>query len=105
MSHREERLARNEALFREVNERIADLANRWYGDDLQIVCECANVGCQERLQISIDAYEHVREHPRRFVIASGHTVPDIEDLVESREDYDIVEKHADVMAEAELEPA
>jgi hypothetical protein len=105
MSDRESRLARNEALFREVNERIAELTNPGITDQLQIVCECANPGCQEVIRLRLEEYEQVREHPRRFLVVSGHTVPDIEDLIESRNGYDIVEKHADVMAEAELEPA
>jgi hypothetical protein len=105
MSDRETRLARNEALFREVNERIAELTNLRITDQLQIVCECANRGCQEVIRLSLDEYERVRQHPRRFLVVSGHTVPDIENLIESRDGYDIVEKHADVMAEAQLEPA
>jgi hypothetical protein len=91
---REKRLARNEVLFREVNERIAELAN---GDGFYIVCECANTGCEGKLLVPINEYERVRRHPRRFFIVPGHTIPEVEDVVEQHGSYDIVEKHEDAM--------
>jgi hypothetical protein len=97
MEPREERLARNEVLFREVNDRIAELAPGHSNGDFHIVCECATTGCRQRLLVSIEDYERTRGHPRRFLILPGHTVPDVEDVVESRGSYDVVEKHPDVM--------
>lgn len=93
---REKRLAHNEVLFREVNERIAELAGGW-DHGFHILCECANTGCEERLIIPIAQYERIREHSRWFLIVPGHTVPEIEDVVERNDAYDVVEKHADVM--------
>jgi hypothetical protein len=93
---REKRLARNEILFREVNERIAEIsADQDHG--FHIICECANTGCEERLLIPLPEYERVRRHPRRFMIVPGHTVPEVEDVVEERGSYDVVEKHPDAM--------
>lgn len=96
MSPREKRLARNEVLFREVNERIAELAGGWE-DGFHIICECANTGCEERLLIPVRDYERVRQHPRRFLIRPGHTVAEVEDVVEQNGAYDVVQKHADAM--------
>lgn len=97
MSPRETRQARNEAIFREVNERIAELAERPYLDaDFHVVCECAQVGCSAMLPIELDDYREVRAHPRWFVVAPGHVVPEIEDVVNRHGAYEIVEKHADV---------
>ena len=93
---REARLARNEALFREVNERIAELAEN-FADDFHVVCECAATGCQTMLAIPLDDYRRVREHPLRFIVATGHIDPDIENLVERHDTYDVVEKHPDVI--------
>jgi hypothetical protein len=101
---REARLARNEAIFREVNERIAELSENWVGDEFHIVCECATVGCQSMLGISLEDYRAVREHPLRFIVAPGHTVSDIEDLVERRGDFEVVEKHAELAAELQPSP-
>jgi hypothetical protein len=97
MSPREERLARNEVLFREVNDRIAELGPGNPDGDFHIVCECATTGCQERLLVPITGYERIREHPRRFFVVPGHTIEDVEDVVERHGSFDVVEKHADVM--------
>jgi hypothetical protein len=93
---REKRLAHNEVLFREVNERIAELAGG-HSDGFHVVCECANTGCDERLLIPLSQYERVRGHERWFLIVPGHTVLEVEDVIERHDGYDVVEKHADVM--------
>jgi hypothetical protein len=93
---REARQARNEALFREVNQRIAEISANVAAGDLHIVCECATVGCQAMLPVLIEDYERVRAYPRRFFIFPGHDVSEIEDVVERHDVYDVVEKHADV---------
>ena len=87
------RLERNEMLFREVNERIAELAT---GDGFYIVCECAKTGCEEKLLVSINEYERTRQHPRRFLIAPGHALPDVEDVVERHGAYDVIERREGV---------
>ena len=94
---REARLARNEALFREVNERIAELAENLADGDFHIVCECAATGCQTMLATPLEDYRRVREHPLRFIVATGHIVPDVENLVERHANFDVVEKHPDVI--------
>jgi len=100
MSSREERLARNEVLFRSVNERIAELANDQLEDVLHILCECARVGCETMITVPVDDYDRVRKHQRRFLLKPGHADPAIEDVVERHEEYDIVQKHADVAVQA-----
>jgi hypothetical protein len=90
----EERLARNEVFFREVNERIAEAADG-HGDDghiYEFLCECADVACLERVELTMAEYEHVRADPRRFVLAPGHSVPSVEMVVEQMGDHEIVEK-------------
>ena len=102
MSPREERLARNEALFRDVNERIADLADKGLDLDFHVICECAQLGCRTMLQIELDDYRRVRAHPRRFLIAPGHADPEIEQVVVQHDAYQVVEKRADVVIPAPL---
>jgi hypothetical protein len=89
----EQRAARNEALFREVNENIARLEER-HGTTTQpvFVCECANSGCADQLAVDPETYSRVREEPRRFLVRPGHQDPQIERVVESHHDYLIVEK-------------
>jgi hypothetical protein len=88
------RVGLNESIFRQVNEQIESL-NRDLGTDdrtMTAICECANGDCTERLEIPVAAYEAVRADPRRYIIISGHAVPEYESVVESGDGYDVVEK-------------
>jgi hypothetical protein len=90
----EQRAARNEALFREVNENIARLEER-HGttkDEAVFLCECANADCTEHLAVEPDAYARVRARPRHFLVIPGHEDPTLERVVETHRDYLVVEK-------------
>ena len=50
MSRREERLARNEAFFRELNERL-EAVTPDSAEELVVVCECADEDCVQRLKL------------------------------------------------------
>jgi hypothetical protein len=95
----EERLARqasNEALFREVNERIAELGTRaqaWSPGGTDFLCECGEEGgCGQRVRVPIDVYERVRSQDDRFIVRPGHESPEIERAVEWTDDYVVVDK-------------
>src|ERR671935_3278909 len=92
---RNARLARNEAIFREVNERIEELAKSGdFGefDPLEILCECGNAECSEPLRISVAEYERVRQEPTDFFVAPGHAIPAIEKVVDSTQNFEVVRK-------------
>ena len=93
---RTRRIGLNEALFRQVNERIQEVS-----DDLgpveeeagyQILCECGDRDCTEQLAIDPDQYEQVRSDPTLFIVARGHTAPDVEGVTADRGAYQIVRK-------------
>ena len=84
--------ARTEALFRDVNERIAESAQRFEAESTQFVCECADAHCTHRLEASLDDYEEVRADGATFMLAPGHAHTDIERVVEDRGRFHIVEK-------------
>jgi hypothetical protein len=92
----EERAARNEALFREVNEQVRSLSDQFASDTgtVGFVCECSRDDCAERLELPIAVYEAVRAHPRRFLVVPGHD-GDFEHVVERSLGYVIVEKEGD----------
>ena len=92
MSASEERAARNEALFREFNERVERLAGAVVLERIRFVCECADLECLERVDLTRAAYEGVRSDPTRFVVAPGHENPKIERAVARGEGYLVVEK-------------
>jgi hypothetical protein len=96
MDAREERLAKNEVIFRDLNERIAGIAAP-HGDDnvYEFLCECSNVGCTLRLPLTVAAYEDVRAVPTRFVVAPGHELPEIEDVLFRSDGYQVVKKQGD----------
>lgn len=90
----EQRAARNESLFREVNQNIARLEEQ-HGDTTTapvFVCECANEGCTERLKVDPETFRRVRMDSRRFLVIPGHEDPQLERVVETHADYLIVEK-------------
>jgi len=89
----DERMARNEALFREVNEHVAGVSQRIDGlAEIDFLCECADGGCKEAITLHRAEYESVRSHPRQFLIVPGHAVPEIEVVREETPRYEIVRK-------------
>jgi hypothetical protein len=90
----EERLAMNEALFRDVNERIREISDTFGQKDAtyDFLCECSDPACAERVVLTRAEYEHVRSDSTRFVVAKGHAVPEVESVVERAKDHVVVEK-------------
>jgi hypothetical protein len=90
---RAERIEENEKLFREVNERVAQLPGGvGTGPDPEWVCECGDETCFEKLSIPADEYHEVRAHDDWFMITPGHEKPEAERVVEERSGFLIVEK-------------
>lgn len=93
MSSREERVARNEALFREVNERIRDVSeNGAEASETEFVCECGDPECTKPVRLTLGEYEDVRRNPKHFAILPGHEVPDVEQIVARYDRFAVVEK-------------
>jgi anti-sigma B factor antagonist len=86
---------RNQALFREVNERIEQLADD-FGTDGQnrLICECGNPECTQQIELSAAEYEQVRAHASRFVVALNHENPETESIVEQNDRFAVVETYA-----------
>ena len=106
MSAREERIGNNEALFREINERISRIQED-FGQtrSFEIVCECGRPDCAERFSITHDAYRQLRADPVQFAVVPGHEEPDVEEIVERNEGYLVVRKTEGEAAEAAVETA
>jgi hypothetical protein len=100
MASRDERLAQNEILFRQVNEKIVELSDRW-GSSIDLVCECANTDCMARIELTLHEYEQLRQNPLRFALLSGHEIPDVEDVVARSDRYVVVEKHVETHDQVE----
>jgi hypothetical protein len=87
------RLAANEAMCREVNEAIE--RGQWPGEEdapMAFRCECARLGCDQMIQLSVRDYERIREDARHFAVAPGHEVAELEVVIERQRGYFVVEK-------------
>jgi hypothetical protein len=96
------RIAANEDTFRGVNEGIA--RGQWPGEEdvpASFRCECARMGCNDLIELTLREYERVRARPRRFVVAIGHELPDVETVVETGLGYVVIEKVGEAGATAE----
>jgi hypothetical protein len=81
--------ARDQSLFREVNERIDELGGPY---DLEVLCECANRACADPIPLKQGEYDGVRAKATHFFVKPGHLIPEIERVVGETDRYMIVEK-------------
>jgi len=95
MDLREKRLGLNEAVFREVNERIEGLSRlfRWSNrEPLDLVCERRTATCAKRIEMSRSEYEALRTVETHFALYPGHADLEIERVISSHPGYEVVEK-------------
>jgi hypothetical protein len=101
--NRARRAARNQSLFRDVNERVKEISD---GLNAQLplgewICECADDTCTERIELTMREYEQVRVDPAHFAVAPEHVFPEVERIIEQSDRYWVVEKTGDAAAVAE----
>jgi hypothetical protein len=100
---RENRVARNHALFRDVNERIYSLTEEFAshpaddGLSLAFVCECGNGNCTSQVLVETDDFSRIRAHPTHFVVLTGHELREVEQVIEAY-GHDVVVERREVPA-------
>jgi hypothetical protein len=95
MNGRGEKEARSQALFRQVNERIAQLADTFgTGGPEAFLCECRNPECRQAIVLTRDEYESIRAHANRFAVAVDHENAEAETIVEQNDRFAVVESYA-----------
>jgi hypothetical protein len=92
---RETRNAEIQALYREVNERIASLSAQWRAESLELLCECGAAVCSERVEMTRQEYERTRAQPTHFVLRHGHQDPHVEDVVHATDTFLVVANYGD----------
>ena len=98
MRTQDERRAKNEALFREVNERVAEVATQFleegetHRQPVGFSCECARPYCGEPISMTLGEYETIRAEPTHFAVSPGHERLEIESVIERHPTYLVVEK-------------
>jgi hypothetical protein len=93
VSSREERVARNEATTRDINEGIEQAhAGGPAGEHVRVLCECGRPDCDRVIAITLAEYESVRADPRQFAVALGHVTAEVERVVAKTDRYAVVTK-------------
>lgn len=89
-----DRAARNEALFRRVNERVEEVNKAFESilGDADFFCECADIDCMEKIRMTLRDYEALRDVSMHFAVKPGHELPERERVVAERTGYVVVEK-------------
>jgi hypothetical protein len=88
-----ERAARNEEVFRDVNERIEKGAEEHQvSTALPFHCECGRTSCLETIEIPPGRYARIVRERYHFVVLPGHEEPRIERIVGTEEKFLVVEK-------------
>jgi hypothetical protein len=91
-----ERVGKNEALFREVNERIRDVSARLVAYDgaapIEFLCECSDEECNDAVELTLAEYDAVRSQPTHFLVATGHLWRPDERAVRELDGYAVIEK-------------
>jgi hypothetical protein len=87
----DERLARNEILFREINERLDEMSAPW-AKTTDYLCECSELSCAKTIELTDAEYERVRARATVFVVVPGHERSDIERVIEENDRFLLVQK-------------
>ncbi len=99
--HEKRRLADNEDAYRKVNEALR--ASKGLADasrTFPFACECAVLGCNKLIELTLPEYEAVRASPVRFAIVDGHEITATERVVERNERFTTIEKFGEGAAQA-----
>lgn len=103
-----ERVARVQLLYREVNERIQAVGTGAFGlpsdEPLNVVCECLDTACADRITISARELERARSSASRFIVLPGHEDGDYEEVLERHAGFLIVAKDAALIERLRAEP-
>lgn len=107
----ERRLAKNEVVFRQANQQVQKFMQEQNAgkkdkeSELHFYCECSNENCRERVMLTPTKYGKLHKNSSQFVIKPGHSVAEVEKVVKTAPDYEVVEKYrSPPSSAAELEP-
>ena len=99
---RSEALAKNEELFRNVNEKIEGVSQTVADDDqtMEYLCECDGPGCYEKVRATRAEYESVRAEATHFIVLPGHEDRRVERVVLANDRFLVVEKQGAAAGDA-----
>jgi hypothetical protein len=86
------RAARNQALFRAINEELKVATHALEPESFTIACECADPACVQTLEVEVGQYAQIRAYPTHFIVLPGHIYPEVERVIFEDARFQIVEK-------------
>lgn len=93
------KLIKNEQIVRDRNRTFSAMLKKYFGNrralrntPIDFVCECSDLNCQEPVTATLAEYEELHKRNDRFLIVKGHKSPTVEKTVETRGDFELVEK-------------
>ena len=100
MDRRQERVAKNEARHRELNEEIEE-SYEWHPDDtfMDVVCECGIADCDVFLRVTKAEYEDIRADAQKFILFREHLNLDADEIVSQGDRFTVVAKRQGEPAE------
>ncbi len=101
--------ARDQSLFRTVNEQMQTLNEPFthVTRDSVFICECAHRECTEQVVLTLEEYERLRLVPTHFLVAAdpGHVFDEIERITDRHDGYWVVEKFGEAgIVATQLDP-
>lgn len=80
-------------MFRIANERMANWDETHAEEAAEpYFCECANPDCRERISLRRADYERIRSNSRYFFVIPRHETADVDSVIETHEDWLLIEK-------------
>jgi hypothetical protein len=107
-----QRNAETQNLYREVNERVAEVNRRFAGGAaartssqlIEVFCECGRNGppCNDHVTVTAATYERIRADATTFVLHPGHGEASVEQVIERGDGFLIARNfgHAAAIARA-----
>jgi hypothetical protein len=80
---------RNQRIFREVNERIAEITAAQNEERAGFLCECGRKDCTESIPLGLTEYKSMRARDGLFLLARGHCLEGVDQVLEAREGYEL----------------
>ena len=104
MDKRDERIAKNETVFRAANREIEQAEQEAGGGAnnlIEVLCECGKSGCSGLISLTVADYDGVHSQKDRFVVLRGHESSEIERIVYDKATFLVVDKFGEAEEIAE----
>ena len=92
MDQIDERIALNEALFKDVNKNILKTSAEGRYEEAHFICECGEISCEAKISLPVETYRAIRQNKLHFFVKPGHEIPKAETVLERHESYCLIEK-------------